>query len=267
MPATITGVNSYDNKIIGFSVWDHPAHLLFSRPNNPAYTKGKGHVAEYPEVYGTTEDYRGKNFLCAKGTLGHLTLMAVLRAVGLTEKDVNVIHMEIPAAFQAFKAGEGDFIVMWGTFPTQAVKEGWVEVASAEKAGLLVPSAIQATETILKKDPETLQKIMNILVRGMVWVDANKDEAAQVFYEMCQEEGVNATLDYCRRTLADHDSPTIAEMEAMFETDGYRGNIQNVMDFYLAAGSYNEAIRTKVIGSFDGSYLKKAIENFKQKYQ
>lgn len=262
--ATVTGVVGYDLTVCGFSVWDHPSQRLFARPDSPIVTAGKGKVEGHPEIYGTADDYRGIDILCTKGTLGHLQLLATLKALGLTEDDVNIIHMEIPAAYQAFKAGEADAFVTWSTFTQQAQEEGWVEVSSAEKAGLLVPSAILANETVINNDPETVQKLMNVIFRGIMWVNDNKEEAAKLYYDVCMEEGVNATEEFCKITMDEHSAPTLEEMEEMLENGGFEKNLENVMSFYMEQGTYTEVEKKKVIDSFDGQYLKNAMESYKK---
>lgn len=264
MPATITGVLGFNNAVLGFSTWDHPAQTLYARPDSPIAQSGKGHFPNHPEIYGTADDYRGARILGTRGTLGHLQAMATLDAVGLTEEDVEIIHMEIPAAFQAFKAGEGDAIILWSTFAALAEEEGWVQISSAEKAGFPVPSVIQATESA--QDPEVIQKIMNVWVRAMFWYQENKKEAAELYHEICQEEGINATPEFCLETINMHDIPSLAQMEEWLGNRGFENIVDQILKFFVKAGSYTEAEREQVVKSFNLSYLAKAIENYKQKY-
>ena len=261
--AAITGVSSYDLSVMGFSVWDYPSQRLFVREDSEVYQAGAGHISDYPEIYGTADIWKGKKILCTKGTLGHLQLLATLKAIGLTENDVDVVHMEIPAAYQAFKAGEADALVTWSTYTLEAEKEGWKEVSSAEKAGLLVPSAILANQDVLQDNPEAAQKVMNVVVRGMQWVNENKAEASELYFKICQQEGVNATLDFCKETMDQHNAPTIEEMEAMLSDGGYEKNLENVMDFYIEQGTYTAQDKEKVVSAFDGEMLKNAIEAYK----
>lgn len=262
-PATISGVLGYENVMLGFGVWDHPANMLFVRPDSAIAKKGKGHIPGYPEIYGTPDDYRGISILCPRGTLAHIQLLASLRAIGLKEEDVDIVHMEIPSAYQAFKAGEGDAVCLWSTFSLQGFQNGWIEASGCNKARFPVPSIIQAVAPFIKSDPETVQKIMNVLVRAMMWVNENKEKASEIYYEVCQEEGVSATMEFCRETMRIHDAPGIAEMEEMLANDGFRKILRDIMDFYIAAGTYTEEEAGRFLSGLDDSYLRKAIANYK----
>ena len=265
-PATITGVLGFNNTILGFSTWDHPAQMLFARPDSPIVKSGKGHFPKNPEIYGTKENYKGIKILGPRGTLGHLQVMATLAAVGLTEDDVEIIHMEIPAAFQAFKAGEGDATMLWSTFTPLGYKEGWVEISSAEKAGFPVPAIIQATEAIMKSDPETVQKIMNVWFRGMMYYQSHKDEVAKMYLQLCQDEGIAASPDFAKHHIDIHDVPSLEQIETWLATDGHQKVLDKILLFYKNAGSYNEEQRQKVLNAFDLSFLKKAVAKYKAEY-
>jgi ABC-type nitrate/sulfonate/bicarbonate transport system substrate-binding protein len=265
-PATITGVLGFNNTLLGFSTWDHPAHMIFVRPDSPIAKRGKGHFPKYPEIYGTTEDYRGIRILGPRGTLGHLQVMATLAAVGLTEDDVEIIHMEIPAAFQAFKAGEGDATMTWSTFSPMAVTEGWVEASGATKAGFPVPAIIQATEKIMGEDPETVQKIVNVLFRALMYYQGNKPEVIKMYEQVCQDEGIASSPEFARDHILIHDAPSLEEFEAWLANDGQQKILDKIMEFYMAAGSYNAEQRRKIWDSFDVGFLRKAVENYKSKY-
>lgn len=265
-PATISGVLGYENVMLGFGVWDHPANMLFVRPDSPIAKKGTGHIPGYPEIYGEPEDYKGLRILCPRGTLAHIQLLATLKAIGLKEDDVDIIHMEIPSAYQAFRAGEGDAVCLWSTFTLQGFQNGWIEASGCTKARFPVPSIIQAVARFEKNDPETVQKIMNVLVRAMMWVNANKEEASAIYYEVCQEEGVSATEEFCRTTMDMHDAPSIEQMEEMLENDGFRKVLRDIMDFYIASGTYNEKETEEFLAGWNDSYLRKAVENYKKNH-
>lgn len=266
--ASITGVLNYNLKIIGFSVWDQPAHALFVREDSPIYQSGKGHLADYPEIYGTAEDYKGIDILCAKGTVGYLNLLSTLRALGLSSDDVNVIHMEIPAAYQAFKAGEGDALITWTTYTDEAEAAGWKKVSSAEASGLMLPTPIMATEKALE-NPEVLQQYMDAMLESMMWLNDNVKDAAGNYYDMCIEEGVKTTEESCLSTMQTHKAPSIEDFKEMMTADsdglnGFQRYISNVMDFYIETGAYTEEDKQKMLDSIDTTYIEQAIANFEK---
>ncbi len=267
IPATITGILTYDLKIIGFSLWDDPPHCMFARPDSDIVKAGKGGVPGYPEIYGTPDLYKGKTFLCAKSTAGYLNLLATLRALGLTENDVNIVHMEISAAYQAFKAGEGDVLITWSTFTYNAADEGWIQISNAAAAGLRMPSPMIASNEIVNDNPELVQRYADVFVAAMQWLNDNPDEVIDIYYNVCLEEGVDTTEKICRDTMAIHYAPSIDDMKQMLEVDasglnGYQQVVGKVMDFYIATGAYTDADKEKVLNAIDTTFLEKAIANY-----
>lgn len=263
--AGVTGAITYDLTTLGFSVWDYPSQRLFVRADSDIAQAGKGGIEGYPDIYGTTDLWRGKDIICTKGSLGYLQLLASLKAIGLTEDDVNVIHMEMAAGYQAFLVGEGDALCAWSTFASDAAAEGYVEASSAAAAQLYVPSVILASDAALA-DKETTQKIVNVIFRGNMWVNEHKDEAAQLYYDICMDEGVTCTMDYAKEYLSEHSAPTIEEYREMAENGEYESILTNVMDYYIAAGSYTQEDADKVVASFDGELLLNAISYYEEHY-
>ena len=265
-PATITGALGFNNTLLGFCTWDHPQQMIFVRPDSPIARRGKGHFPRYPEIYGMAEDWRGIKMLGPRGTLAHLNAMATLAAIGLTENDVEIIHMEIPAAFQAFKAGAGDAALTWSTFTPLAHTEGWVEASSAIKADFPVPAILQATEKIIREDPETVQKIVNVWFRALMHYQANKPEVIEMYEQVCLDEGIAASPEFAKSHIEVHNAPSLAEFEAWLKNDGQQKILDRIMEFYMTAGSYDEGQRKKIWDSFNLAFLKKAVDNYKDKY-
>ena len=263
--AGVTGLVSYDLTCMGFSFWDYSSQKLYVRPDSEIALAGKGQVEGYESIYGTPELYKGMTILCTKGSLGHLQLLATLDALGLTEDDVNIVHMEIAAAYQAFLAGEGDAVCLWSTFSADGEGEGLIPASSCEAAKLFVPSVILASDKALA-DEETTQKIMNVIFRGTMWVNENREEAAQYYYDLCIDEGVTCTEEYAQSYVKESDAPTVEEYKAMFENDEFSANLEMAMKYYIACGTYSEADMDKVLNGFDGTMLMNAIEYYEENY-
>lgn len=263
--AGVTGLMSYDLTCLGFSQWDYFNQNLYARPDSEIVAAGKGSLADYPDIYGNADLYRGKTILCTKGSMGHLELLASLAALGLTEDDVDIVHMEVAAAYQAFLAGEGDMVCLWSTFASDGEKEGLVPVAGAEAAKLFVPSVILASDKALE-DEETTQKVLNVMIRGFMWVMDHPEEAAEYYYNICEEEGVTCTEEYAAEFISKAYGPRIDEYREMLDTDEYTADLANVMKYYIAAGTYVESDTEKVTSAFDGTMLQKALDYYEENY-
>ena len=102
----------YGYKLIGISNVESETNDLWVRPDSPLL-KTKGANPQYPNIYGTADDWKGKKILGPTVTTAHYALSATLQALGLSDKDVNIVHMELGQAMTAFNAGEGDIIMLW----------------------------------------------------------------------------------------------------------------------------------------------------------
>ena len=60
------GTIGYGLSLLGFVGWDGPIDI-FVREDSDIYQAGQGHVEGYPEIYGTAENWKGKEFLLPNG--------------------------------------------------------------------------------------------------------------------------------------------------------------------------------------------------------
>lgn len=265
VPAGVNGAANFGLYTLGFSFWDYPSQRLFVRTDSDIAAAGAGALAEYPEIYGDADLWRGKDILCTQGSLGHLQLLATLKALGLTEEDVNIINMDMAAGYQAFLAGEADAICAWSTFTSDLLNQGYIQASSAEAAKLYVPSTIMASEAALA-DEEISQKIMNVIFRGTMWANENKEDAAEIYYNVCIDEGVTCTEEYALEYLSEHSAPTIEEYRAMFDNGEFESILSDVMGYFVAAGTYSADQVDVVVNSFRGDMLKNAIDYYEANY-
>lgn len=271
IPPTINGTLNYGVSIVGFSIYDDAPQYLFVREDSPIYQAGKGNIPEYPDLYGTAETWKGSTVLLPKGTTAHVLMLATLDALGLTESDVNIVHTEVPAAAQAFRAGEGDVVAQWSTFTYEALEEGWKPVSTAATIGLDLPSPILANNDILESNPDAVQSYVNTVVSTLQWIndESNRDELIDIYYNMCIDEGVSITEEACEWAIDIHHVPTIEELEALLEVDpetglnGYQTTVSKVMDLLIRAGSYEENQKQALMDAIDTTFIEKAIASYK----
>lgn len=138
-------------------------------------------------------------------------------------------------------------------------------MAGAEAAKLYVPSVILASDKAME-DEETTQKILNVMIRGFMWVMDHPDEATEYYYNICEEEGVTCTEEYASELIHKAYGPRIQEYREMYENDEFTANLANVMKYYIAAGTYEEEDVDKVTSAFDGTMLLKALDYYEENY-
>ena len=153
IPAALMAALRYDAKIIGISNDESETNDIWVRPDSPLL-KTKGAVEGFPDIYGTPDDWKGKKVLVTTVSTGHYALTATLKALGLTDKDVQVTNIEQAQAVAAFDTNQGDIVVLWAPFSYMAEAKGWKKVSSGRAAKTMVPGFIVARKDFVEKDPE-----------------------------------------------------------------------------------------------------------------
>jgi len=143
----------YGALMIGISNDESETNDLWVRADSPLL-KTKGANPKYPNLYGTSADWKGKKILCTTVSTGHYALSSTLKALGLTDKDVQIIQIEQGQAVAAFASGQGDILQMWAPFSYIAEGRGWKKVSSGARAGVMIPGAIIVRKEYAEKNPD-----------------------------------------------------------------------------------------------------------------
>ncbi len=124
------------------------------------------------------EDLRGKVVLPGrKGGMPYMTLEYTLKSKGLVPgKDLtfdNSIQFALLAG--AFTAGTGDYVALFEPTATALEKEGvgYIVASIGEESGEMPYTAYFASKSYIAKNGETVQKFVNAVQKGLVWVKEN----------------------------------------------------------------------------------------------
>jgi len=244
----VLGVAKNDLQIIGASIDDADIMAYWAREDSPIALAGKGHIPAYPEIYGTSEEWRGKEVLFMQGTTMEVLLSATLDALELTNDDIIRTNMDKAAAFTAFSSGSADLVQADASFYFNALNEGWVPVSTSRAMDLFMPSALIASDSIIKEKPEVVQKWLDAYMRAVDWIKENPEEAAEMFAEFCEENGVATTeenaLNFVNMQVVN--IPDVAEQMELFakaegsDATNWQLSLGKLMDYYSKAGSYTE---------------------------
>lgn len=242
-PAIAAGV-AYDAKIIGLNCEDSVSIDYFVRPDSEI-AQIQGEVEGYPDIYGNADTWRGKTILCATSTSVHFGLVATLTKLGLTQNDVNIVHMDVPSAYAAFKAGEGDVVALWDPQSYQAEEEGWIRVSSGEAAGEEFPTIMIASQKAIDENWDAVYTWLKTYFEITdTYKDDNEGQAAYLL-DMQLDNGIDTTEELALRFVQDRPLPTLEKNIEYFE--GEEGSrimdavMENVIDFFVGQGSYTEA--------------------------
>jgi len=253
---SLTGVMSYGVKVIGPTTYDTQLNL-YVREDSPIYKAGKGHLKDYPEIYGTADTWRGTTWLLPIGTTLYKTLASTLEKFGLTVDDVTIINMDVATAQAAFRTGQGDGMGQWATLAGQAESDGYIRASGVRDA---IPDIITcnmiASEKALASKMDLLAKAYELYFRTFEWMKDHYDESVAYFQETCEEEGLLCDEASAKFSVDNLLSFTLEEALTQHETlvDDPRGlagrQITQVeadwlegFDFLISIGSYTDENR------------------------
>ncbi|HWQ07698.1 MAG TPA: glycine betaine ABC transporter substrate-binding protein, partial [Holophaga sp.] len=171
----------YGALLIGISNDESETNDLWVRPDSPLL-KTKGANPKFPEILGTTEDWKGKRILATTVSTGHYALTSTLKALGLKDSDVKIVHMEQGQALAAFGAGEGDIIQLWAPSSYLAESKGWVKVSSGRRAGVMVPGGIVVRKEFAEKYPDLVQAWLEIYMGYVEKMKADPQGSLESLY-------------------------------------------------------------------------------------
>ena len=142
------------------------------------------------------EDLKGKRIGIQVGTGVHTVFLMLLEEAGLKESDFQIKNVRVndmPAAM-ASSAGQFDAVMGWDPHMTRIVQGGYgKEVISArrfeEMAHITYPFILSTTEDVLKKNPEMVQKVVNVYAKAHKFIRENKDKALDVYMNYLKERG------------------------------------------------------------------------------
>ena len=123
-------------------------------------------------------DLKGKKLAAAPVSTDHYQLLALIKSLGLTERDVQVFAIPQPEIVAAFNRGDLDGGFVWDPALTELKKSGKVLVTSKEVAEKGAPtfSAWVAASKFGDDNPEFLKKFAGVI--NKYYASFAKDRAA-----------------------------------------------------------------------------------------
>jgi taurine transport system substrate-binding protein len=124
----------------------------------------------------TLADLKGKKLAAAPVSTDHYQLLALIKSLGLTEKDVQVFAIPQPQIVAGFNRGDIDGGFVWDPALTELKKNGKVLITSKEVADKGAPtfSAWVSAASFASKDPEFLKKFAGVVNRYYASFESDK---------------------------------------------------------------------------------------------
>jgi sulfonate transport system substrate-binding protein len=230
---------------------------IYVRPNSPIL-KTKGQIPGKPDMYGTAETLKGIKVLGQLGTSSQYNVIGYIRQFGLTENDIEMVHIDLGTDLQAFITGQGDALAASRPFSFQAEDMGYVCAATFEDStdGTL-NDGIVVRNDVLKARRGDIVLFLKEYFRAAELIQANEQLRFDYSKEYFAKNG---------RTYSDEDMRNEMRVQRYITEDymtssGYEyGKMMiAIAKFYSEGGKIEPENLSFVPQSFDTSLLKDAI--------
>ncbi len=196
------------------------ANVVLVRKDSPILAR-KGVRADYPDVRGDAATVRQATIICPRGTSAHYTMVRWLYALGLTEKDVKVRHLEPAHAISAFRGGLGDVLALWSPWTAGAEKDGISVAATSAACDALQPVLLVASKAQAASRARDVQAFLRCYLRAVDAITAalDSEDMAKTYQRFLREwAGQDVDLATASRDLRAHHLFTAAEQKGLLDT-------------------------------------------------
>lgn len=199
-------------------------------------------------------DLKGKKVGNGFGSTAHYTLLEGLSTVGLSEKDVDLVEMNVNDMPAALESGKIDAFSAWEPAPTIALAKNpahFVAYRGISNTYLLFSGKM------VERQPEVARQFLAAFARALYWMKKNPDnlrqaaqwavQASQGFAQKRSSLTVEQAMEITKREIIDvPGAPMLPKSEAM---PGGRMALQ--LNFLKRFGKIPETVTwAKVRGSF-----------------
>ena len=195
----------YDLYVIGNGNDESMTNAIMVRPDSPIM-KTKGFNKEYPEVYGSPETVKGKEFLVTTVSSAHFALVHWLRVLGLNESDIIIKNMDQAQALGAFSTGIGEGAALWAPHMFIGEDKGWKVVATPKTAGMGNPIVLVADKKFADANPEVVAKFLRIYMRAVNMIQNEPVDSLIADYQrfFLEWAGKEYSADMAKRDILAH---------------------------------------------------------------
>ncbi len=223
---------------------------------------------DYEKYSKNPQALKGTKWLVSTISTGHHVVLGYLKHVGLSEKDIEIVHMEQPAILSAFIAGQGDVAQTWAPFNYLHEREDELVLGHGQSVGVVVPGAVIATKKFANEHPDLVAKWLEGYMKGVHYMISNPFDAAYHLKDYYKSVGIDLTYEECLKEFELRPLFGIYEQlrifsraEAPYST--FDKWIDELGNFYLGVGRIQKKpdVRTFITDKF----LKMVVENMKAK--
>lgn len=177
--AFIFAMAQYNAKLIGHQIDGTGAegNAIYMRDSNPG-AQIKGYNPEYPDVYGSPDTIKGQVLLQNTGTTSQYLAINYLDALGIEEKEMQVVSLDFPQLYSSFATGQGDLSAMTSPHSYKALDhEDWTMAATLENLKTPLYEAVVCTEDAYNNRREDIVKFMTLIYQANDAIAASEETA------------------------------------------------------------------------------------------
>jgi len=126
----------------------------------------------------TVSDLRGHTIAVLQGTSSHFCLLKILRAFGMTEKDVKLQYMPPAEGKAAFESGKIDAWAVWAPFVEQQEVSGKGRLIAGGDAK--INSVMSVARPFETQNRAAVGSVVSVINRAKEWIVAHPQEAQKV---------------------------------------------------------------------------------------
>ncbi|WP_117139601.1 ABC transporter substrate-binding protein [Pseudomonas amygdali] len=168
------------------------------------------------------QDLKGKTLAVFRGTIFHLSLVNALASVGMTERDLRVVNMDLAASTAALSTGRVDAV--WGSSNLYELQDkglAYVALSSGDLGGVGgVQSVLVGSKEFLASYPDITRRLLRVLAGAYDWISVPSNRqvylgeaARRSGFTQEQVDRAMGTLSFGDILQPDLDAPFIESLD------------------------------------------------------
>lgn len=213
---------------------DLPVSIIAVEVNS---SNGEGLVAHKNSGINKLEDIKGKKISVLRGSSAEFALMQGLKKAGLTEKDVEIIDLDITTIIPAFEKGDVDGVWVWDPWVTKLVTAGGKLIVRDADVGIGTSGVWMARNEWIEKNPKAVEAFLKSLGDANTIISEDKAKS-----EKALQEALALTKQEAESVLSNSEYPTYQDLwnpshqfsmnpEALKKNEGLANVLNSLADF------------------------------------
>lgn len=252
--AAVNSLAIYGAYCIGDVAHSEGGLYTLTQPDNDI-AKVKGSNPSYPDVYGDEASLKGAVIATNTGTISHLNVIKWLEKLGMTQDDVEIVHMDFPAAYQALMTGNCDVAALNPPTSYEAEAEGMVITSSLSNLEVPQFDSIIVSNKALSEKRDVLVNYTKAFFEANDALQSDPDATAQMLLDWYTENGSESSLEACKTEVETR--PFVTSEEAKGITLGE--SVEITAEFWVTEGLLEEAKFPEVEKHIDDTIVKEAL--------